>query len=216
MSSRKEKIIEVSIELFNTKGAINTTTRHICDELGISVGNLYYYFKNKEEIIILIYQKFMDELGAHFTSIDKDVDSAFDYYKFLTSQMEFEYKYRFLRLEMANLMSSYGKVKEALSFGSKIKLEQLTNLYLHQMRFGYQKKIDHKELEFVTANSWIIGSQWEIFWLVTNDLSELERRKKGVLNLLYFLKPYLTRKGLEKTNLMDSIDFLQKENNETI
>jgi len=216
LSSRKEKIIETSIELFNTKGAINTTTRHICDELGISVGNLYYYFKNKEEIIIVIYQKFMSELGAHFTAVDEKVDTAFDYYKFLTAQMEYEYQYRFLRLEMANLIQAYPKVREALEFGVKIKMQQLTYLYKHQMNFGYLKEMDEQELEFITANTMIIGSQWEIYWILSHCENELQRRINGVLNLLYFMKPYMTNKGLEETNLLDSIKFLQKENNETV
>ena len=52
MTTTKEKIIETSINLFNEKGCLNTSTRHIADELGISIGNLYYHFKNKEEILI--------------------------------------------------------------------------------------------------------------------------------------------------------------------
>jgi len=216
LSSRKEKIIEISIELFNTKGAINTTTRHICDELGISVGNLYYYFKNKEEIIIVIYQKFMSELGAHFTAIDEKVDTAFDYYKFLTAQIEYEYQYRFLRLEMANLIQTYPIVRESLELGIKLKMQQLTYLYKHQMNFGYVKKMDEQELEFMTANTMIIGSQWEIYWILSKCEDELLRRKNGVLNILYFMKPYLTQKGLEETNLIESIKFLQKEINETV
>ena len=51
MATTKEKIIETSIKLFNEKGCLNTSTRHIADELGISVGNLYYHFKNKEDIL---------------------------------------------------------------------------------------------------------------------------------------------------------------------
>ena len=38
----KDKIIETSVKLFNEKGCLNTSTRHISNELGISVRNLYY------------------------------------------------------------------------------------------------------------------------------------------------------------------------------
>ncbi len=215
MSNRKEKIIEVSIELFNDNGTKNTTTRHICEKLGISVGNLYYYFKNKEEIIILIYQRFMNELGALFIEVDDDVDVAFDFHKFLLSQMEFEYKYRFLRLEMSNLISAYPKVKSSLEEEIKHKIEQLDYLYKHQEKFGYLKKLDENERKFLISNSWIIGSQWELFWILSKQENELIRRKNGVLNLLYFIKPYLSKKGLEKTSLLESITYLQKENDET-
>jgi len=216
MSKRKDEIIEVSIELFNNKDAINTTTRHICSELNISVGNLYYYFKNKEEIIITIYEKFMDELGAFFTSVDNDVDTIFDYSKFLASQMQFEYKYRFLRLEMANLSASYPKLKESLENGIILKKQQLRYLYQHQINYGYLKKLDVHELEFIIANTWIIGSQWELFWILTKCDDEVQRRKNGVLNLLYFMKPYFTKKGLEKSDIEHTLNSLQKDNHETL
>ena len=53
MATTKEKIIETSIKLFNEKGCLNTSTRHIADELGISVGNLYYHFKNNFSISLI-------------------------------------------------------------------------------------------------------------------------------------------------------------------
>ena len=69
MTTTKEKIIETSINLFNEKGCLNTSTRHIADELGISIGNLYYHFKNKEEIVIEIYEIFSKKLSSqiHFS-----------------------------------------------------------------------------------------------------------------------------------------------------
>ena len=72
-------------------------TRHICEDLGISVGNLYYYFKGKEEIIICIYENFMKELALSFDLVSKEKDKAFDFYEFLDTQMNFEYKYRLFK-----------------------------------------------------------------------------------------------------------------------
>lgn len=211
MSSRKEEIIEKSIELFNKKGCVNTSTRHIADALDISVGNLYYYFKNKEEIIISIYQVFMKELTSHVTSLKDGEDKAFDYYKFLIDQMEYELKYRFLRLEMNNLLTKYPNVKKAFEKGMTIKLEQMKDMFLHQIKYGYTKKLDEQELDFLVSNTWIIVTQWEIFWIISTSIDEKRRREIGILNLLYFIKPYLTKKGLEKSNLLSSIEYLTKK-----
>ncbi len=82
MSTRKEEILEKAVELFNEKGCINTSTRHIADTLKISVGNLYYYFKNKEEIIIAIYEEFMKILSGQLTTVKDGIDTPFDFYAF--------------------------------------------------------------------------------------------------------------------------------------
>lgn len=47
----KEKILAVAKDLFNEKGYENVRMRDISSQLGISVGNLTYHFKKKEDIL---------------------------------------------------------------------------------------------------------------------------------------------------------------------
>lgn len=47
----KQKILDASKELFNEKGYDNVKMRDISSKLGISVGNLTYHFKKKEDIL---------------------------------------------------------------------------------------------------------------------------------------------------------------------
>jgi len=58
----RDKIIQASIELFNEQGERNVTTNHIAAHLGISPGNLYYHFRNKEDIILSIYEEYARNL----------------------------------------------------------------------------------------------------------------------------------------------------------
>lgn len=59
-----DRIIQESLKLFNEQGERSITTNHIAAHLGISPGNLYYHFRNKEEIvyqIFLMYREFINQ-----------------------------------------------------------------------------------------------------------------------------------------------------------
>lgn len=211
LSLRKEKILETSIKLFNEKGCMNTSTRHISDKLGISVGNLYYYFKNKEEIIIAIYEEFMLLLSRQILIVDEKLDEPFDFYNFIENQIEYELKYRFIRLEVANIYTTYPKVKDTLQQGNEKKVQEMKKLYKHQIRYGYFIDIDKSEMEYLCSNTWIINSQWEIYWVIRKVENEKLRRLQGVLNFLYFIKRYATQKGLEQSTLLKSIEYVNEE-----
>jgi len=66
-------------------------------------------------------------------------------------------------------------------------------------------------MEFIRSNTWVIAVQWELYWVLMNEKNEKTRRLKGVLNMLYFVKPYLTKKGLEESNLLKSIEYVKEE-----
>jgi AcrR family transcriptional regulator len=54
-------IVETALRLFRERGYEATTMRGIAKEAGVSVGNAYYYFGSKEELI----QAYYDELQEH-------------------------------------------------------------------------------------------------------------------------------------------------------
>lgn len=54
---KKDLITEAAIEVMAQQGFYNATTDKIAQEAGVSVGLVYYYFKNKEEILEYIFLK---------------------------------------------------------------------------------------------------------------------------------------------------------------
>ncbi len=57
-----EAIVEAGFICVATRGMDGTTTRHIAEIAGISVGSLYEYFDNKEAVYIAMNQHFTDEV----------------------------------------------------------------------------------------------------------------------------------------------------------
>jgi len=53
-------IVDAALELFRERGYERTTMRAIAEAAGVSVGNAYYYFRSKEELV----QGFYDQLAA--------------------------------------------------------------------------------------------------------------------------------------------------------
>lgn len=66
---RRAEIMEAAVRLFAVKGYLNTTTQDIIDEANISRGLLYYHFKNKEDILYCIVEKYSDPILHRLKSI---------------------------------------------------------------------------------------------------------------------------------------------------
>lgn len=60
----RSAILEAALQLFSTKGFFNTSVHDIKDAAGISVGSVYNYFANKEEIARALYRDLLDQLTA--------------------------------------------------------------------------------------------------------------------------------------------------------
>lgn len=50
-NKKKQKLLQVSAQLFNEKGYQSTTMQDIADYLGIKKGSIYYYINTKEDLL---------------------------------------------------------------------------------------------------------------------------------------------------------------------
>ncbi len=69
----KEKILDISLELFSQKGYSAVSIRDICRLVPIKESTLYYYFQNKREIFQVLKERFEERAGALMRRLEKEL-----------------------------------------------------------------------------------------------------------------------------------------------
>lgn len=68
-SHTKTLILETALEIFRERGFDETTMRAIAERAGVSLGNAYYYFRSKEQLIQAFYYRTHEEHLAACTPV---------------------------------------------------------------------------------------------------------------------------------------------------
>jgi AcrR family transcriptional regulator len=71
----KDKIIKTARHLFKHQGYGNTTMDDICNSSGVKRGNLYFYFKGKED---LAYSVIADAIEGEFPFLNRMMEGLSD------------------------------------------------------------------------------------------------------------------------------------------
>lgn len=72
----RQRIIDVSNDLFYRRGYNQTSFQDISDATGIPRGNFYYYFKTKDEILDAVVSSRIDELAEVLKNCETQADDA--------------------------------------------------------------------------------------------------------------------------------------------
>ena len=99
-----ERILEVTLDLFNRFGEPNVSTTVISAELGISPGNLYYHYPAKDELINSLFDRYQKALVELLRAAD-DVRHVEDAWLFFHMLFELIWQYRFLYRDLNDLLS---------------------------------------------------------------------------------------------------------------
>ncbi|GAA0349326.1 TetR/AcrR family transcriptional regulator [Bacillus horti] len=74
----KDKIIDISLRLFNTKGINGTSIQDIMTATDLPKGAIYRRFKNKDEIVLASFQKGGEIIWGQMLHAVKKADTAID------------------------------------------------------------------------------------------------------------------------------------------
>ena len=151
MKSKKtrERILDASLELFNTKKASNVSTVQISAAMKISPGNLYYYYANKEDVIRCIWEERMSDVIDGLLKSTEEIKTGADIMKFMEASLQFMLDYRFFYTEISTLFVNDDKLIEIYR-ETDINMRDTFSALVE--RLGEEGKfIDHGDLERVIA-----------------------------------------------------------------
>lgn len=197
----KEKIIHTSISLFNENGERAITTNHIASSLGMSPGNLYYHFKNKEDIIRHIFALYRDHLSTHFRPIDKDDDAFSHLTAYLDSLFELMWRFHFFYDNLGDILSRDTDLKQAyIDFQLEL-LEQVRNVILG-LRDKGMIAIDEQDVTELAHTLKLTVSFWTPYIKARRPSGSLAEQDiyYGILKVLALFRAYSTEKSSVQMN----------------
>src|SRR6185503_9337318 len=106
----RERILETSLALFSRLGEPHITTADIADEMNISPGNLYYHFRNKDDIIGELYAAYEALVVPMLAVPDDPPPGVEDLWFMLHVLFERMREYRFLYRDLDEITSRNRKI----------------------------------------------------------------------------------------------------------
>lgn len=208
MSERKGDILKASLELFNKKGIDEVRTRDIAKEIGISLGNLTYYFPTKSDIVFALVQevsKAIDEAVTH-NGTKPGKNTLVFYYGQVETIFKTHLKYRFLFGRWGEIISSNPQIQKFAQDFLKLRFDSWKGLneQLVKDKFAIPGLVEESSAHSYVVN--ILALFWhQEFMMYFPDLTDQQRIKKALAIFFQAYKPYLTKKGL-----IELIPLLQK------
>ena len=163
----RERILETSLVLFNRFGEPNITTANIADEMNISPGNLYYHFRNKDEIIGELYAALEAKLLPLFTLPEGRTPDIEDLWFLLHLLFEQMWAYRFFYRDLIELTSRNRRM--ALRVAQLMRNGESTVIELCRgMRSAGTMRASEREINAVAQNVVIVATYWMSFQRTAN------------------------------------------------
>jgi AcrR family transcriptional regulator len=158
----RERILETSLSLFNRFGAPHVTTATIADEMNISPGNLYYHFRNKDEIVLELYAAYESRLLPLFAERGErrlDVDDLWLWLHLLFEQM---WSFRFLYRDLDALASRDRRL--GARFGALLRKAAATVVELCRgMVEAGTMRASNREIEALAQNAMLVAAYWPAY-----------------------------------------------------
>jgi AcrR family transcriptional regulator len=190
-----ERILEVTLELFNRFGEPNVSTTLISAELGISPGNLYYHYPAKDELVNSLFDRYERALNELLNAAD-DVRHVEDAWLFFHMLFELIWGHRFLYRDLNDLLSKNRRLETHFQHVLKHKTRAVEAVLAGLIR-GSAMRLDRADSAAVATAMVVVLTYWLSYEYVREPRKALEPEHaaatlaRGAWHVLSLLSPYL-------------------------
>lgn len=191
---RREEILSCALSLFNERGTRAVTTNHIAKELGISPGNLYYHYNNREAIIRALFERLAGEWAAVWEGAQEGVSLASVRHLF-EENTRLSWEYRFFYRELVVLLERDEALKAAYKGVYEARKGEIDVFMQGMTDEGLLRAIAPEVMAELQEVSWLISDFWLSFVGSIKELKGPEDLRRGVWLMLAMYRPYMTDKA---------------------
>ena len=184
----RDRIIEASLQLFNEQGERAITTNHIAAHLGMSPGNLYYHFRNKQQIIAELFERYAAEAEQNLALPEGRALDLDDKARYLESMGATMWRYRFMLRDLEHLLASDTELAARYRAFSRNALQAIEAIFQGTIDAGILDA-RYANAEVLALNSWLLMTSWVNFLCTTmlNDAQDdltPQMLRRGVYQVL--------------------------------
>ena len=186
----RQRILDRSLAMFNAQGEPHVTTNHIADELEISPGNLYYHFRNKDDIIEHLFADFEARMDAALSAPEDRLPGLEDVWLQLHRVFECIWDYRFLHRDLVEILSRNRTLR--LRFARILKrADGQAHGVLHGLLQAGVIRASADELAATATNVLVIATFWMNYAAARGDKDEQASIRDGIVQVMMLLAPFL-------------------------
>jgi len=188
----RERILETSLDLFNRHGEPHITTADIAGEMNISPGNLYYHFRNKDEIIAELYAAYESHVLPLLAVPEDRPPDVEDLWLLLHLLFEQMWAYRFLYRDLDELASRNRRVGPR--FGELLRRGADTVVELSRgMVAAGTMHASEREIAAVAQNVVLVATYWISFQRLSRLAGDPEHADfpRAAYQVMALIAPYL-------------------------
>jgi AcrR family transcriptional regulator len=196
MARTRDRILDAALKLFNEQGTAAVSTNHIAAAIEISPGNLYYHFRNKEDIIASLFERLFAAWGETYQLPSDRAPELTDLEALIAGNYRLIWRYRFTYREMAVLLHNAPELHARYQELRRQGYSGFAQLIEAFAAVGVltRPKSD-QEMHVLTELCWMISEQWPINLELSGRAFDATGIQEGMALMWHVFRPYLPAEG---------------------